>query len=141
MYPKNISQYPQMDVCMKKISIYSLLFACLLALNPVLIKADSKQFLGNLLRNHLTLLLVSTVGLGVASVDFFNDCVKNRNEWLNFRDQAASAGTEQTKTKYQTIAKYKLNTSAAGGVMAALCLSTAIYSGYLSYKAIQQARS
>jgi hypothetical protein len=135
---------------MKKVTIYSLLFACLLALSPLHIKADPKSTLAILMSDRLSQFWFgSTLCLGLSSLYFFKsykDIQKSHfyRDMQTYAEVVASTDPIYTQTTkkiaHDKITKH-LNDVKNPTIKGFACLAAAGLGCYLTYKAIQQARS
>lgn len=128
---------------MNKVSIYSLLFACLLASNPVHINADTSKNLINLLMTDpkVQLLGFGAVGYGISSIYFFK---KYREDQSRLRTHNATVagkqglGTALNREIAKKMLPINVTIDMVGG---AISLSGLAYFSYHLYHAIKQATS
>jgi hypothetical protein len=137
-----------MEFFMKKVSIYSLLFALIAAVNPLQIKANNPQSLLSTLISNPSILFFSssTLALGIGSIYFFKKCRIFWNKSLS-QDGIAEARVvigqvNAAKQQEPSIeAKNALKNAKTAAFYGTLSLFGAGYSVYQLSKAIQQARS
>jgi hypothetical protein len=139
-----------MESFMKNASIYSILFALLMALNPLQIKADTPTSTLSALRDPLSIVFLGlTLGYGIGSAYYFKECWKSRNAWHHYKAQAellstvpsdgADKGNNDTE-KLNNLAKKELLDMKICATFGVICLVGVGIFGKACYLAIKAAK-